>query len=138
MGDWIIDNDYGLINEDFYIVKDSPQITLPCPSSYFRIENGVITNSLIPDLCQYSGRLNTQWYIDSNLGLTTNVLITSSLMGAFANAKKLSEVIIPKSCKKIGRYSFRNTSLREVVISRDCEYYPTSFPEGCRVKFYPD
>ena len=56
--------------------------------------------------------------------------------GAFVNATNLRYVRIPQSVKKIGRYAFRNTALASVTISRDCEYYPTSFPDGCVVNFY--
>jgi len=30
------------------------------------------------------------------------------------------------------------TSLTSVMIAQDCVYYPTSFPAGCVVNFYPD
>ena len=56
--------------------------------------------------------------------------------GAFSNAKSLRYVRIPESVKKIGKYAFRNTALTSVTIARDCEYYPTSFPDGCVVNFY--
>lgn len=56
--------------------------------------------------------------------------------GAFANATSLRYVRIPESVKKIGKTTFRNTTLTSVTIARDCEYYPTSFPDGCVVNFY--
>lgn len=58
--------------------------------------------------------------------------------GAFANAGNLVEVSIPRSVKKIGRQSFKNTKLKSVMIASDCTYYPTSFPQGCTINFYPD
>lgn len=57
-------------------------------------------------------------------------------VGAFANAINLKYVRIPKSVKKIGKTAFRNTALMSVTIARDCEYYPTSFPDGCVINFY--
>lgn len=57
-------------------------------------------------------------------------------VGAFANATKLKYVRIPETVKKIGEYAFRNTALTSVTIARDCEYYPTSFPDGCAINFY--
>lgn len=57
-------------------------------------------------------------------------------IGAFANATSLRYVRIPESVKKIGKYAFSNTALTSVTIARDCEYYPTSFPDGCVVNFY--
>lgn len=56
--------------------------------------------------------------------------------GAFANATSLRYIRIPESVKKIGKTAFRNTALTSVTIARDCEYYPTSFPDGCVVNFY--
>lgn len=57
-------------------------------------------------------------------------------LGAFCNAKNLTSIQIPKTVKKIGEYSFTNTKLTEVTISSDCEYFETSFPPNCIVKFY--
>ena len=81
------------------------------------------------------------WKIDSeqNDGLPFPVLAPKLLdFGAFANATNLVEVSIPKSVKKIGKESFKNTKLKSVTIASDCIYYPTSFPPDCAVNFYPD
>lgn len=59
-------------------------------------------------------------------------------LGAFCNDTSLSVVSIPRSVKKIGRFAFKNTNLTNVTIARDCEYYPTSFPDGCAINFYSD
>lgn len=127
-----------LICDNFYIPANSEMIK-PYPKSYFRVEyDGNITSELLPELQHKEGRPLAQWYIDEQKGLTSNFLPEKYLSGAFANAINLSEVVIPRSCKKIGRYAFANTKLKLVVIASDCEYYPTSFPEGCRIKFYPD
>lgn len=75
---------------------------------------------------------------DFNNGYPLIMQINKVLMGAFANAYELKKVSIPKSCKKIGRYAFRNTKLTSVTIASDCTYYDTSFPDGCVVNFYPD
>ena len=58
--------------------------------------------------------------------------------GAFMYATNLTYVSIPESVELIGRNAFTNTSLTDVRISRDCTYYPTSFPEGCHVWYYGD
>lgn len=68
-------------------------------------------------------------------------LINSSLpdipvLGAFCNARNLTKIEIPATVKKIGRYAFTNTLLSEVTIASDCDYYDTSFPAGCVVRFY--
>ena len=56
--------------------------------------------------------------------------------GAFCYASNLKTVKIPKSVKYIGETAFRHTALTEVTIAADCKYYPTSFPEGCKINFY--
>lgn len=58
--------------------------------------------------------------------------------GAFMYAANLAYVNIPESVVLIGRNAFTNTSLTDVRISRDCTYYPTSFPEGCHIWYYGD
>lgn len=57
-------------------------------------------------------------------------------IGAFANTVNLRYIRIPETVKRIGEYAFRNTALTSVTIARDCEYYPTSFPDGCVINFY--
>ena len=73
----------------------------------------------------------------TNDGISNTKFIETDLLGVFANAKDLQGVSIPKSVKKIGRYSFANTQLKSVTIAKDCEYYDTSFPKGCKINFYP-
>ena len=58
------------------------------------------------------------------------------MLGAFNYCKNLTEVIIPESVKYIGPYAFWETGLTEVTIAADCKYYPTSFPEDCKINFY--
>lgn len=79
-----------------------------------------------------------RWSIDSNGELYNIYSPTSTKLGAFANAVSLTQISIPRSCKKIGRFAFTNTQLSSVTIASDCTYYDTSFPEGCVVNFYPD
>lgn len=133
---WYIKNGE-LICDEFYITANK-EMNSPYPDAYFRMKNGEITNNLIPELQHEEGRPLVQWYVDEQKGLTSNFLPEKYLSGAFANARNLTEVVIPKSCKKIGRYAFANTKLRTVIIASDCEYYPTSFPAGCIINFYPD
>ena len=79
-----------------------------------------------------------RWSIDSNGELYNIYSPTSTKLGAFANAVSLTQISIPRSCKKIGRFAFTNTQLTSVTIASDCTYFPTSFPDGCVVNFYPD
>lgn len=79
-----------------------------------------------------------RWSINSNGELYNIYSPTSTKLGAFANAVSLTQISIPRSCKKIGRFAFTNTQLSSVTIASDCTYYDTSFPEGCVVNFYPD
>lgn len=77
------------------------------------------------------------WHLDLNSELQIDGLPEKvDELGAFANAENLVEISIPPSVKKIGRYSFMNTSLTSVRIANDCVYYPTSFPQGCIIHFY--
>ena len=78
----------------------------PIPMSMWSVQNGVLTN----------GAEHPKW-------------------GAFISSN-LSRVTIPSSVKEIGEFTFYNTKLKTVTISKDCKYYPTSFPEGCKINFY--
>lgn len=80
---------------------------------------------------------HSSWEI-VNGALTNADIPSANPIGAFCNCVSLSAVSIPRSVKKIGRFSFKNTRLANVIIARDCEYYSTSFPDGCAVNFYPD
>lgn len=105
---WYVDSEGNLTSDE--IPPLLPQMEQPYPYALWRIEEE-LTNKLMPPKVD---------------------------VGAFANATQLRKVSIPKSVKKIGRYAFRHTKLTSVTIARDCEYYPTSFPDNCTVKFYPD
>ena len=77
------------------------------------------------------------WHLDTSQELQIDDLPEKvDLLGAFANAENLTEISIPPSVKKIGRYSFSGTQLTSVRIARDCEYFPTSFPDNCEIFFY--
>lgn len=56
--------------------------------------------------------------------------------GAFSNIPTLEKVTIPESVKHIADYAFYNTSIKEVTIASDCEFYSHTFPEDCVVKYY--
>ena len=106
--------------------------------SWYIDENGNLTNDEIPPLLSQMEQPYPYalWRIEEEL---TNKLMPSKVdVGAFANATQLRKASIPKSVKKIGQCAFRHTKLTSVTIARDCEYYPTSFPDNCTVRFYPD
>lgn len=97
-----------------------------------------IQNILVPTLPDLFDSLpDALWRTEDN-NLFNKLMPQNTYLGAFANATQLRRISIPKSCKKIGRYSFRNTKLTSVTIASDCVYYDTSFPAGCVVNFYPD
>lgn len=73
-----------------------------------------------------------------SMGYPTPRNISCVIPGAFKNCINLQSIDIPRSVKHLGRYTFSNTSLKEVTISRDCEYYPTTFPTGCVINFYDE
>lgn len=127
----------------------SPSALRECTLQYndgnpWHIVDGKITNEYfigMPDYAMTEPYPYALWRVDDeyNQGFPFTEIAPNSIdLGAFANAIKLRRISIPKSCKKIGRYSFRNTQLSSVTIARDCVYYPTSFPDGCIINFYPD
>lgn len=111
---WIIGEDGFPTNTDFIAVPEKA-MQRPFPDALWRIDSGVNEetpyNKIMPERVE---------------------------LGAFANAIQLKNVVIPKSCKRIGHEAFRNTQLTSVTIARDCVYYDTSFPDGCVINFYPD
>lgn len=79
------------------------------------------------------------WRTDSftNNGMIYSPLIPGMVLsGAFKDVVTLEQITIPRSCQRIGPVAFAGTSLRKVMISAECEYSETSFPEGCEVEFY--
>lgn len=77
------------------------------------------------------------WYVE-NGRLKTPGLPAPAHTGAFYGCSQLATAHIPKSVKRIGEYAFAGTALTKVKIASDCTYYPTSFPDGCEIEFYPD
>lgn len=77
------------------------------------------------------------WYVE-NSRLKTPGLPAPTHKGAFYGCSQLATAHIPKSVKRIGEYAFAGTALTKVKIASDCTYYPTSFPDGCEIEFYPD
>lgn len=109
---WKIGEDGFPTNIDFIDLPESP-MEKPYPKAVWRIEPGV----------------NDEFPFNELLPL-------EKPSGAFMNAHDLEYACIPRSCKKIGKLAFTNTKLRRVKISEDCEYYPTSFPPDCEIKYY--
>jgi len=99
--------------------------------------NNITNKYFIPMPELYDTLPDALWRTEDN-NLFNKLMPQNTYLGAFANATQLRRISIPKSCKKIGRYSFRNTKLTAVTIASDCVYYDTSFPAGCVVNFYPD
>lgn len=105
---------------------------------YIRVHIGFDDNTdILPDDIETVTISSECTWIMTNDGIRNTKFIETDLLGTFANAKDLQGVSIPKSVKKIGRYSFANTQLKSVTIAKDCEYYDTSFPKGCKINFYP-
>lgn len=105
---------------------------------YIRMHIGFDDNTdILPDDIETVTISSECTWIMTNDGIRNTKFIETDLLGVFANAKDLQEVSIPRSVKKIGRYSFANTQLKSVTIAKDCKYYNTSFPKGCKINFYP-
>lgn len=78
------------------------------------------------------------WWYANDGNLTHDGLPAPAHTGAFYGCSQLATAHIPKSVKRIGEYAFAGTALTKVKIASDCTYYPTSFPDGCEIEFYPD
>lgn len=117
---------------------EAPSIILP--STWYIGQDGTPTRNIFPPLPEsfVSQPYPAQLWRINNGKLTHMLLSETKAVGAFANATNLSKVSIPRSVKHIGREAFRNTRITSVTIASDCVYYPTSFPDGCIVHFYPD
>lgn len=59
-------------------------------------------------------------------------------IGAFSDDNLLTEIVLPEATKELGLYSFYNSGLQEVTLSEDCTFYPTTFPEGCVIKYHEE
>lgn len=127
-------------DESVLSADDLGELKLISECTWIMDGNGFPTNTEfidVPENAMEHPYPFAMWRMESENEFPTNkLLITQELLGAFANAKNLQEVSIPKSVKKIGKYAFRNTQLKSVIISKDCEYFTTSFPENCKIKFY--
>lgn len=116
--------------------------TAPLPYWWETNEEGLPTHSYFP--ATPSNPMEEPWPYalwrtdpQINSGYPYHELLPEvPLLGAFANAVNLKTVRIPETVKTIGRYAFRNTQLTSVTIASDCEYYDTSFPDGCIINFY--
>lgn len=139
---WTMGDD-GIPTNDRFIESVDKAITQPYPEGMWRIRSDKLfpwNNLFLDEVDKAIAEPYPKgvWRV-TDTGILTQELLTEKIdFGAFANAHNLRQVSIPKSCKKIGRYAFRNTQLSSVTIARDCVYYNTSFPEGCVVNFYPD
>lgn len=120
----------------------SAKIELIVPNAWYMSEEGYPKYSLFPELptsAMTKPYPKALWRTAPQIssGYPFHELLPEvPLLGAFANASELKTVRIPETVKTIGRYAFRNTQLTSVTIASDCEYYDTSFPDGCIINFY--
>lgn len=123
-------------------VGDDVVIQAPYATSSFTVNIGVY-NKTGHSITENATFNNVTIYEHSSWNIVNGKLQNSDApqvqpIGAFNNCSNLTVVYIPPSVKKIGKYAFHNTALTGVMIAQDCEYYDTSFPDGCAVNFYPD
>ena len=114
-----------------YTPSSSSTIYLVIDMGY--MVDGVDTTLIYQDISVTSG----MWYVEDGK-LTHDGLPAPAHTGAFYGCSQLATAHIPKSVKRIGEYAFAGTALTKVKIASDCTYYPTSFPDGCEIEFYPD
>lgn len=130
----VYNNDLVLYNMldtvDNYMIPSYPSNLWHIFNNNDLILNGLLTlsnNYMIPE---YPTSLYRTKNNEPNIG-------TESInIGAFYNATKLNSIIIDKSVKQLGEYTFTNTNIKEVYISNDTIYYSTTFPKDCVIKFY--
>ena len=104
-----------------------------------KLVNQYLPVSEIPEAPLVKPYPKTVWRIDPDVNggnPSHDFLSLPETLGAFRNAKKLTQVRIPESVKNIGAESFRFTALETVKIAADCQYSEKSFPENCKVEFY--
>lgn len=131
---WLIDGSYPIQDTIGSIVDVFVE---PYPAGLYNIDGGYPFFHHIDDVVQVlSEPYPTGIFIQQNGSYPIYSGLSLVRMGAFTNATNLTSVKIPKSVKYIGEFAFTNTNLSEVTISKDCEYFSTSFPRGCAIKFY--
>ena len=130
---WIIQGNQLVNTENTF---DMPQAEMVSECVWKVNRNTLRTGILPDDMPQAKMTSPCIWKINENT-LRTGVLPDDMQAGAFANANHLKKVTIPESVSYIGEFAFRNTILSDVKISMDCVYFPTSFPDGCDINFYP-
>ena len=110
----------------------------PYPPFWWYANDGKLTHNGLPEPIStiMSEPYPPFWWYVENGRLTHAGLPEKTLVGAFLGCTNLRRVIIPRSVRYIGEYTFRNTQITQVTINSNCTYSDTSFPENCIVNFY--
>lgn len=139
---WYMTPDHELINSVLGVPIDSELFVEPYPASWWVLgSDNTLTSALLP--APITSELFIEpypalfWRYDAEQGqILTTILPKYLPLGAFARSGNLSFISIPPATKQLGPESFKNTQLRSVTIAQDCEYYPTTFPPGCKINKY--
>lgn len=137
MSSWYLNNNNEIVQDDF--PEPIAYLTPPYPASMWRLDsdNDLVTLLFPEALDSFTPPYPaSMWFLDENNKLMNSLLPDELKTGAFINCTALKDVSIPESVKSIGEYAFYNTALKSVRISKDCIYYPTSFPAECEINFY--
>ena len=146
---WYLNSDNILENNQLPEVIDGDIFRVPYPVTFWQMSiQNVLFNGALPDVIDspilrkpYPASL---WYLEPELdNVLMNSLLPEELMppveaGAFYNATKLEYVRIPRSVTSIGWSAFKGTKLKEVCLSRNCQFDVDAFPKDCRIIFYED
>lgn len=141
---WYLDSNNKLTYDDLPETVDD-LYSAPYPATFWRLDSNNILTLNSEDWSPFLEPIYdiltppypaTMWYLNKNNKLMNALLPDELITGAFMDCIALKSVSIPKSVKSIGEYAFYGTALESVRISKDCTYYPTSFPPGCAINFY--
>lgn len=123
-------------NNGYPSFEDSTEFSESYREGIFECKNNGYPTFRNRDFIKPSTEISTAFFnVDGAYPVPVNIP-GKLISGAFCHAVNLRKVTIPKSVKYIGRYAFRNTALTEVTIASDCTYYPTSFPDNCKINYY--
>ena len=107
----------------------------PAPATLFKMHEGEYPYLDTPELIWFSPPYPEKlFFAKENEYPMLPTISEMHNMGACCYTSKLVDLEIPDTTKDIGEFAFTNSRVREVTLAEDCNYYPNSFPVGCKIK----